>query len=140
MSELHHESAENFEEMEPTKTEKEKRWKEIERKFESDEDVDEKILPVVVALNAMGIETIHSCQGHLTDFKPSPHVDLLTSKSNLLTSMDEAAAKVAEEKLIEKIMDNLVLCNGVEDYTSVENMTDKQLEAYQNEFKEFRNF
>src|SRR3989338_4772493 len=83
--------------------ERKRRWKEIEQKFERDEDIDKKIFQTVVALNALGVETIKSCQGHLTDFKPSPHVELLTTKSNLLTGKNEEVAEIEYQQLIQKI-------------------------------------
>lgn len=64
----------NSNESEPIKSEKEARWKEIEEMLEREIDVEIGIKEPCKALNAFGIPTVNSCEGHYNHGRIVPWV------------------------------------------------------------------
>ncbi len=66
------------------KSEKEQQWQEFEEKFKKETDglgyeIEPGIFDAVVALNALGINTRQSCEGHVDRGRIAPWVDVQTA-------------------------------------------------------------
>jgi hypothetical protein len=84
-------------------TEQEQIWQELSTKFANATDglgmgIDPGIFEAVVALNALGIRTTDSCEGHLENGSPAPWIDVEAH----ITKEEEGPSKLAWQKVQEE--------------------------------------